>query len=89
MSDHSVAGQPMPGYISDRGRVRVNNTQHGFRAALSTESALLTLSNKLYKNIENGNISLVTLCDLSKAFECQSSNIIEQAKGTENRHILV
>ncbi len=44
------------------------NTPHGFRAALSTESVLLTLSNKLYKNIDNGNISLVNLCDLSKAF---------------------
>ncbi len=54
----------------------LNNTQHGFRAALSTESALLTLSNKLYKNIDNGNISLVTLCDLSKAFDSVNHQIL-------------
>ena len=54
----------------------LNNAQHGFRAALSTESALLTLSNKLYKNIDNGNISLVTLCDLSKAFDSVDHNIL-------------
>ena len=53
-----------------------NNTQHGFRAALSTESALLTLSNKPYKNINNGNISLVTLYDLSKAFDSVNHEIL-------------
>lgn len=54
----------------------LNSTQHGFRAALSTESALLTLSNKLFKNIDNGNISLVTLCDLSKAFDSVNHQIL-------------
>ena len=47
----------------------LNNTQHSFRASLSTESVLLTLTNKLYKNIDNANTSLITLCNLSKAFD--------------------
>ena len=47
----------------------LSNTQHGFRARLSTETALTTLSNLLYDNIDNKKISLITLCDLSKAFD--------------------
>ena len=47
----------------------LSNTQHGFRPSLSTETALLTLTNKLYHNIDNSSISLVILCDLSKAFD--------------------
>ena len=47
----------------------LSNTQHGFRSSLSTESALLTLCNKLYQNIDDKNLSLITLCDLSKAFD--------------------
>lgn len=47
----------------------LSNTQHGFRARLSTETALTTLTNLLYDNIDNKKISLITLCDLSKAFD--------------------
>lgn len=47
----------------------LSNTQHGFRARLSTETALASLSNLLYNNIDNKKISLITLCDLSKAFD--------------------
>lgn len=47
----------------------LSKTQHGFRASLSTENALLTLFNKLYQNIDDESISLITLCDLSKAFD--------------------
>ncbi len=51
-------------------------TQHGFRPRLSTETALMTLSNKLYENIDNKKISLITLCDLSKAFNSVSRKIL-------------
>ena len=50
----------------------LSNSQHGFRTSLSTDTALLSLSNKLYQNIDNKNLSLVTLCDLSKAFDSVS-----------------
>ncbi len=36
---------------------------------MSTESALLSLCNKLYQNFDDKNLSLITLCDLSKAFD--------------------
>ncbi len=36
----------------------LSNTQHGFGASLSTDSALLTLSDKLYENIDTKHISL-------------------------------
>ncbi len=54
----------------------LSNTQHGFRPKLSTTSALLTLTGKLYSNIDNKKVSLVTLCDLSKAFDSVSHVIL-------------
>ena len=44
-------------------------TQHGFRSKLSTETALICATNKIYDNIDNNKITAITLCDLSKAFD--------------------
>lgn len=54
----------------------LSNTQHGFRPALSTNTALLTLSDQLYRNADNKKISLVSLCDLSKAFDSVCHEIL-------------
>ena len=54
----------------------LSNTQHGFRRSLSTETALQTLTNKLFDNIDKHKISLITLCDLSKAFDSVSHDIL-------------
>lgn len=54
----------------------LSKCQHGFRRNLSTETALLTLSSLLYANMDNRKISLVTLCDLSKAFDSVSHNVL-------------
>ena len=51
-------------------------TQHGFRRHLSTETALLQITEKLYENIDNNEISLLCLCDLSKAFDSVSHSIL-------------
>ena len=47
----------------------LSNTQHGFRRGLSTETALLSVVNKIYNNMDHNKITLLTLCDLSKAFD--------------------
>ena len=47
----------------------LSNTQHGFRKGLSTETALMKLTDEIYKNIHNKKISLLILCDLLKAFD--------------------
>ena len=47
----------------------ISNTQHGFRSKLSTETALLAVTEKIYENIDNNKISLLSLLDLSKAFD--------------------
>ena len=44
----------------------LSNSQYGFRPKLSTESALTTVTNKIYTNMDNKKISLITLCDLSR-----------------------
>ena len=52
------------------------NSQHGFRPHLSTETALLRVNEHIYSNIDNQNISLLLLLDLSKAFDSVSHKIL-------------
>ena len=54
----------------------LSETQHGFRPKLSTETALLKISDKIYNNIDNKRISLLLLLDLSKAFDSVSHDIL-------------
>ncbi len=54
----------------------LSTTQHGFRSSLSTDTALLTLSNTLYTNMDRKKVSLITVCDLSKAFDSVSHNVL-------------
>ena len=56
--------------------VLLSNTQHGFRSNLSTETSLLTITKKIYENMDNKKLSLLTLCDLSKAFDSVSHPIL-------------
>ncbi len=51
-------------------------TQHGFRPKLSTETALLHVSKQIHDAIDNREIYLLTLCDLSKAFDSASHTIL-------------
>lgn len=54
----------------------LTDNQHGFRPNLSTETALLRVTNKIYENIENRKISLLLLLDLSKAFDSVHHQIL-------------
>lgn len=54
----------------------LSNTQHGFRPKLSTETALTVITNKIYSNMDSKKITLLTLCDLSKAFDSVSHEIL-------------
>lgn len=45
------------------------NSQHGFRAKLSTETALMKVNEHIYNNIDEQKVSLLLLLDLSKAFD--------------------
>ncbi len=47
----------------------LSNTQHGFRPRVSTETALTVVTDETYNSMEHKKISLLTLCDLSKAFD--------------------
>ncbi len=47
----------------------ISNSQHGFRPRLSTETALTTVTDAIYDALDNRKISLLSLCDLSKAFD--------------------
>ncbi len=49
---------------------------HGFRAKLSTDTPLYNHTNKIYDDMYNKRISLLTLCDLSKAFDSFSHDIL-------------
>ena len=54
----------------------ISNTHHGFMPGLSTETALLKISDKIYQNIDNKKISLLLLLDLSKAFDSVNHRIL-------------
>ena len=54
----------------------LSETQHGFRPKLSTETALLKISDRIYNNIDNKRISLLLLLDLSKAFDSVNHDIL-------------
>ena len=54
----------------------LSNSQHGFREGLSTETALIKVTEELYDNMDNKRLSLITLCDLSKAFDSVSHEIL-------------
>ena len=54
----------------------ISNTQHGFRSKLSTETALLAITEKIYENIDKNKISLLSLLDLSKAFDSVNHELL-------------
>ncbi len=54
----------------------ITNSQHGFRPKLSTETDLTVITDNIYNNMDNKSIRLLTLCDLSKAFDSVSHSII-------------
>ena len=54
----------------------LTDNQHGFRPNLSTETALLKVTNRIYENMENRKISLLLLLDLSKAFDSVHHQIL-------------
>ncbi len=54
----------------------LSNTQQSFRSALSTSTALLTQSHKLYSNMDRKKLSLISLCDLFKAFHSVRHQIL-------------
>ena len=68
-----VANQLMAFLESNR---LLANSQHGFRKHLSTETALMKVNEYIYNNIDNRNISLLLLLDLSKAFDSVSHEIL-------------
>ena len=56
----------------------LSESQHGFRKGLSTQTALIQITEHLYKNIDKSKISLLALCDLSKAFDSVSHTLLLQ-----------
>ncbi len=53
-----------------------SNAQHGFRPNLSTETALIKVSEKIYETLDKKEVCLSTLCDLSNAFDSVNHNVL-------------
>ena len=51
-------------------------TQRGFRRQHSTESALLSITEKAYRAMDAGQVTLLCLLDLSKAFDCVQHQLL-------------
>lgn len=71
-----IVANQLSAYLENNGLL--SNSQHGFRPKLSTETALTVMTDKIYNNMDKKRISLLTLCDLSKAFDSVSHNILLQ-----------
>ena len=54
-------------YLSDNHLL--SSSQHGFRIRHSTETALLSVTNRIFSNMDRGHVSLLCLLDLSKCFD--------------------
>ncbi len=70
----SIVADQLINYLESNKLLSIS--QHGFRPKLSTESALTIITDNIYSNMDRKCISLLTLCDLSKAFDsvCHSSH---------------
>ena len=47
----------------------LSSSQHGFRPRHSIETALLSVTNRIFSNMDRGHVSLLCLIDLSKCFD--------------------
>ena len=56
----------------------LSNNQHGFRAKLSTETALMRVTDEIYRNMDKRKITVLSLCDLSKAFDSINHEMLLQ-----------
>lgn len=54
----------------------LNPCQFGFRESYSTNKAVMQLINEIIKSSENREHTVLTLCDLSKAFDCVSHALL-------------
>ncbi len=62
-----TAAQQLTAYLE--AHKLLSNCQYGLRSKLCTESAVTTVTSKLYTNMDSKKIPLITLCDFSKAFD--------------------
>ena len=58
------------------------DAQHGYRRDRSTETALTVITDKLYRAMDNGEVSVLVLLDLSKCFD-----VISHEKLLEKLHL--
>ena len=51
-------------------------SQHGYRRAHSTETALSVLTERIYRGIDQGHVTIVVMLDLSKCFDVVNHQIL-------------
>ena len=54
----------------------LNESQYAYRNNSSTEQALVNVTEQIYKSIDKGNISLLVLLELSKAFDSVNHDLL-------------
>ena len=62
-----VVQRQLSAYMSNN--YLLSSSQHGFRSSHSTETALLSVTNHIFSNMDRGHVSLLCLLDLSKCFD--------------------
>ena len=64
----------MTNYL-EASKLSINN-QHGFKPRLSIETAFTIITDAIYSNMDQRKISLLTICELSKAFDSVNHTIL-------------
>ena len=76
----------------------LSSCQHDFRPRHSTETALLSITNRIFSNMDRGHVSLLCLLDLSKCFDViphsqlldkRSSSIISTLLGSPHTSLVI
>ena len=52
-----------------------NKNQFGFRKTQSATSAILEMVSKILQSLENGDITMTIMIDLTKAFDCVPADV--------------
>ena len=83
-----IVHQQLTAYFDDH--QLFSSTQHGYRSSHSTETALTVITDNILSAMDESQIALVVLCDLSKGFDVVNhQKLLAKLKTVQHRYTVV